>query len=227
MYKTLLVRSLHEFIFQDIYRDKQIVHTLTWPRGKEQRYNLLCPREAVWLFPPATFVAEVEKKIKWKSGGYQEEELGDDLGFYSCRKSASSLCTCVYACICVCMCVCWGFLLTYMTNTTLVVLYQHQKISNSPGMPVICKLGHWAKGRQPLLFGQIETCDADLHSCQITGAQGSIWVGGSVTKLTVNCSCKAEDTIWLRLRNPVLLTCKRPAKIMACQVQFSHQPLTP
>lgn len=123
IYKTLLVRSLHEFIFQDIYRDKQIVHTLTWPRGKEQRYNLLCPREAVWLFPLATFVAEVEKKekkIKWKSGGYQEEELGDDLGFYSCRKSANSLCTCVYACICMCMCVCWGFLLTYMTNTTLV-----------------------------------------------------------------------------------------------------------
>lgn len=107
-------------------------------------------------------------------------------------------------------------------------LYNHQMISNCAEMPDIFKSGHWAKDKQHLLFGQIETHNADLYFfSQIIGAHGSVWVSRSFTELTVNCSCKAKDTIWLWLHCPVLLTCKALAKIMACQVQFSYQPLTP
>lgn len=137
-------------------------------------------------------------------------------------------CACVYAyeSLLACACLClgpWWILVESMTFIHITIklfptalnclIFSSQGTEQKAGN--ICYL---ARLRHTLL-----TC----ISCQIIGAHGSVWVGRSFTELTVNCSCKAKDTIWLWLRCPVLLTCKGLAKIMACQVQFSYRPLTP
>lgn len=60
MYKTLPVSSLHEFISQDIYRDKQICTLLPGPvvRNKD---TICCAQERLWT-PSSYFVVEVERK---------------------------------------------------------------------------------------------------------------------------------------------------------------------
>lgn len=79
MYKTLPVRSLYEFISQDIYRDKQIVHTYLALQGTKIQFAV--PKRGCRL--PSSYFCRYGKENKVKVWGYQEEELGDDLGFYS------------------------------------------------------------------------------------------------------------------------------------------------
>lgn len=134
----------------------------------------------------------------------------------------------VYMCvfICACVSVCLGSLLICMTNIILFIYISIKRFPTTLGSLLFLRQDSGHEADNSCCLARLRR-DADLHSCQIIRAQGSVWVGRSFTELTVNCSRKAKDTIWLRQHSPVLLTCKRPAKIMACQVQFSHRPLTP
>lgn len=167
-------RSLIESAFQDIYRN-------------DYEWCTLSPG-----------LLQGMKCTGWEKGLQKERTRRWEV--YSCTNSANGLCmhVCRWTgmlglCVGADSCRCLQFLLISMTIMPLI----YMSIKRFP-TAVISKSGHWARGRQHL-FGQIETRDADLHFGQIIGTPGSVWVGRSLTELTVNCSCKAEDTIWLWL----------------------------